>query len=123
MDELRYNRYRDKINYIIDNIREFSKKPKTRLEKKGLFYSAQTSIESMVDLIAMAVKDLGISVKDDKKNVIELVNIRNLNRELGSKLIKAIGLRNLLVHRYNSINENIILKSLNELENLLIQCG
>ncbi|TXT58816.1 MAG: hypothetical protein BAJALOKI2v1_300031 [Promethearchaeota archaeon] len=75
----------------------------------------------MADLIAMAVKDLGISVKDDKTNILELVSIRSLNKELGSKLIKANGLRNLLVHRYNNINENLILKSLDELEDLLIE--
>ncbi|TXT58815.1 MAG: hypothetical protein BAJALOKI2v1_300030 [Promethearchaeota archaeon] len=37
MDKLRYNRYRDKINYIIDNIKKFSRDPKNKLEMKDYF--------------------------------------------------------------------------------------
>ena len=65
MDELRIKRYHDKIHNIIDYIQELPIKPRNELEKRGIFYSLQTSIEAMVDLIAMLVKDLGIQVKED----------------------------------------------------------
>ena len=58
MDELRIKRYKDKINYIIDNIKDLPTEPKNELEKRGIFYSLQTSIESTIDLIAMLVKEL-----------------------------------------------------------------
>jgi len=121
MDELRSKRYRDKIQHIFDYIHELPLEPKNELEKRGIFYSLQTSIEAMVDLIAMLVKDLGIQVKDDNINISEIVKVRNLDFELGEKLKKANGLRNIIVHRYNEIDEQIILESVEEVKDLLLR--
>ncbi|HUW91307.1 MAG TPA: DUF86 domain-containing protein [Candidatus Nanopelagicaceae bacterium] len=120
MDELRNKRYRDKIQHIFDYIQELPIEPKNELEKRGIFYSLQTSIEAMVDLIAMLVKDLGVQVKDDNINISEIIKIKKLNPELGEKLKKANGLRNIIVHRYNEIDEQIILDSVQEVKDLLI---
>jgi len=121
MDELRSKRYRDKIQHIFNYIQELPLEPKNELEKRGIFYSLQTSIEAMVDLIAMLVKDLGIQVKDDNINISEIVKVRNLDFELGEKLKKANGLRNIIVHRYNEIDEQIILESVEEVKDLLLR--
>ena len=121
MDELRNKRYRDKIQHIFDYIQELPLEPKNELEKRGIFYSLQTSIEAMVDLIAMLVKDLGIQVKDDIINISEIVKVRNIDFELGEKLKKANGLRNIIVHRYNEIDEQIILESVEEVKDLLLR--
>ena len=75
----------------------------------------------MVDLIAMLVKDLGILVKEDNINISEIVRVRNLDFELGEKLKKANGLRNIIVHRYNEIDEQIILESVKEVKDLLLR--
>jgi uncharacterized protein YutE (UPF0331/DUF86 family) len=120
MDELRNKRYRDKIQHIFDYIQELPVEPKNELEKRGIFYSLQTSIESMVDLIAMLVKDLGVQVKDDNINISEIINIKKLNPELGEKLKKANGLRNIIVHRNNEIDEQVILDSVQEVKDLLL---
>ena len=119
MDEIRIKRYRDKINHITDYIKDLPLEPKNELEKRGIFYSLQTSIESMVDLVAMLVKDSGIPVKEDYANISEIVKNKNLEPELGEKLKKANGLRNILVHRYNSFEERIILDSVKEIKALL----
>lgn len=119
MDELRIKRYRDKINFIVNYIKDLPFDPKSELEKRGIFYSLQTSIESTMDLIAMLIKDLGIQVKDDSTNISEIVKLRKLNLELGDKLKKANGLRNIIVHRYNEVDEHIILKSVKEVKDLL----
>ena len=121
MDELRSKRYRDKIQHIFNYIQELPLEPKNELEKRGIFYSLQTSIEAMVDLIAMLVKDLGIQVKDDIINISEIVKVRNIDFELGEKLKKANGLRNIIVHRYNEIDEQIILESVEEVKDLLLR--
>jgi len=121
MDELRIKRYRDKIQHIFDYIQVLPLEPKNELEKRGIFYSLQTSIEAMVDLIAMLVKDLGIQVKDDNINISEIMKVRNIDFELGEKLKKANGLRNIIVHRYNEIDEQIILESVGEIKNLLLR--
>lgn len=121
MDELRLKRYRDKINFIIDNIKDLPIKPNNVFEKRGIFYSIQTAIESVIDLVAMLVKDLGVQVKDDETNINEIIEKRNLNPELGKKLRKANGLRNILVHRYNNVEDQIILDSVEEIKELLYQ--
>lgn len=119
MDELRIKRYRDKINHVVDYIKDLPIEPKNELEKRGIFYSLQTSIEVIVDLIAMLTKDLGIQVKDDNTNISEIVKKRELKSELGEKLKKANGMRNIIVHRYNDFEEQIILNSVEEIKDLL----
>ena len=119
MDQLRIKRYRDKINHIIDYIKDLPIEPQNELEKRGIFYSLQTSIESMIDLIAMLVKDLGIPIKDDITNISEIVKLRKLNSEMGENLKRANGLRNILVHRYNEVDDQIILNSVKEIKDLL----
>jgi uncharacterized protein YutE (UPF0331/DUF86 family) len=121
LDKLRLKRYRDKIQHIFEYIQDLPLEPENELEKRGIFYSLQTSIEALVDLIAMLVKDFGIQVKEDNKNISEIVKIRNLNPELGEKLKKANGLRNIIVHRYNEIDEKLILDSIGEVKDLLLQ--
>ena len=121
MDDLRVKRYNDKINYITNSIQLFSTIPKNELEKRGIFYTIQTSIESLIDLIAMIVKDLGIPVNDDEKNISELINRRKIDPELGEDLKKANGMRNILVHRYNKIEEETIFESEKKIKKLLLE--
>lgn len=116
---MRVKRYRDKINHVVDYIKDLPFEPKNELEKRGVFYSLQTSIEGVVDLIAMLTKDLGIQVKDDNANISEIVKKRKLKSELGVKLKKANGMRNIIVHRYNNFEEQIILDSVEEIKDLL----
>lgn len=105
----------------MDNIKDLPLIPKNNLEKKGIFYSLQTSIESTVDLVAMLVKDLGVPVEDDSTNIRKIVDMRDIKISLGEKLIKANGLRNILVHRYNSIEDEIILSTSSEVIDLLYE--
>ena len=115
----RLKRYQDKINYIFENLKDISLQPRNDLEKKGIFYSIQTSIESMIDLIAMGVKDLGIQVQDDSTNISNMVEKLQLNPNMGKKLNEVNGLRNILVHRHNGVDEEIIMKSVPDIQDLL----
>lgn len=121
MDDLRLKRYQDKINYIIDKIKDLSRETKTKLEKDGIFYALQTSIEAMMDIIAMLTKDLGIPVKDDAANISRIIEKEKLEPILGEDLKKANGLRNILVHRYNDLDEEIILNSVEDVKTLLFK--
>ncbi len=121
MNELRLKRYHDKINYIIDNIEDLPTKSKNILETRGIFYSLQTSIESIVNLVAMLIKDLGVQVKDDETNIDNLIIEKDLNRELGKKLKSANGLRNILVHRDNKVDDQVVLDSVEEIKSLLYE--
>lgn len=121
MDDLRTKRYRDKINLIINYLKDLPLEPSNELEKRGIFYSLQTSIEAMVDLIAMIIKDMGKEVKDDNSNISVVIAEKKLDPELGVQLRKANGMRNIIVHRYNKFDEKIILDSIKQVKILLFQ--
>lgn len=119
MDNLRKLRYKEKIELVRERIKQFDIKPQNKMEKWGLLYAIQTAIESVFDLIAMLVKDMGIVVKDDEVNVEKIMNEKNLDDELGKQLKDAKGMRNIIVHQYNGINEGIIFNSLPKLKPLI----
>ncbi|MBD3339735.1 MAG: DUF86 domain-containing protein [Candidatus Lokiarchaeota archaeon] len=89
----------------MSSINLLSKAPQNELEKRGIFYSLQTAIESTVDLVAMAMKDLGSPVKDDESNIQEIVKRLEVDISFGDDLKKANGMSNILVHRYNTVEE------------------
>lgn len=119
MDNLRKLRYREKIELIKERIELFDTDPQNKIEKWGLYYAIQTSIESVFDLIAMIIKDMGIVVKDDEDNIEKIIVEKNLDKELGKQLKDAKGLRNIIVHQYNGIKEDLILDSLPKLKKLI----
>ena len=118
----RINQYHRKLEFIIDKI---SLLP-TNLEQDifyadALFYRLQVSIDATMDIIAMLCKDFGISVKDDYNNLNELEKLKLFDKELLDYLRRCNGLRNILVHRYNKIDESIIINEKDDIiENLKI---
>lgn len=105
-------RYRDKLNYIVDSLELINVKPRSELEKSGVFYRLHTSIEAAMDLIAMSVRDIGRKVEDDYSNIEILRSSGLISRELAEHLKKCNGLRNYLVHRYNEVDDQIALESI-----------
>lgn len=120
MDEYRIRRYQEKIAYVITNMENLPK-PDNLSKKKAIFYDLHTSIEACMSLLSMITKDLGIGVKDDRSNIHRIIEKRNLDSELEEKLNKANGLRNIIVHRYNTFDELIVLKSIPEVKEILFK--
>lgn len=112
-------RYREKMDFINEKIKYFDVTPMEQLEKWGLYYAIQTSIDSLYDIIAMLVKDLGLQVKDDANNLEAIVEEREISLHLREELKAAKGMRNFLVHQYNGINEKIVMKSIPKLKALI----
>lgn len=112
----RQDQYKRKFEFILDKIMNLPKNPaKNEFYTDALFYRLQISIDATMDVIAMLCKDLGISVKDDYKNIdeLEILNLfemktlEDLRRWNGLRN----GLRNVLVHKYNKIENEIIFKN------------
>ncbi len=118
MNESRLARYREKMEYVVDAL-ESIREPRTQLELSGVFYNLITSIEASMDLIAMLLRDLGERVEDDYTNVDKLVELGILSEELGESLKKCNGLRNWLVHRYNRIDQELVMESVEEVKKAL----
>lgn len=118
---MRKERYREKIEYIIEALSEIPQYPEKPIEISGTFYNLLTSIESAMDISAMLVKDLGKRVEDNYTNIDILHEIGVIEEKLAEKLKMCNGLRNWLVHRYNRINKKIVLESVEEVKEILTE--
>lgn len=113
-------RVNDKIEYARDRINDLEAWLSEReiKEKKALFASEkafQELAESLMDIFAMILSDLKIGVKDDYSNIDKLKEKNILGENHASIAIEANGLRNRIVHRYNSVDEKIFVESAREL--------
>jgi uncharacterized protein YutE (UPF0331/DUF86 family) len=123
MDQLRKTRYKTKIHYIVSNLllaENLTQNP-NEIEEKALYYCLFTSIESTMDLIAMLIKDLGNIPMGDDYNIEYLVKQGIVTEELAAHLKRCNGLRNILVHQYNGINQEIVIDSFENVKDTLTQ--
>ncbi|NOZ82551.1 MAG: DUF86 domain-containing protein [Euryarchaeota archaeon] len=90
--------------------------PGSESETYALFYLVHTSVEAAMDVVAMLVKDLGGVPKDDYSNISWLQQMNLLRKELAECLRKLNGMRNILVHRYNKVEERLVVESLEEIK-------
>jgi len=103
----------DKISLLPDNIEE------NIFYIDALFYRLQISIDAAMDVVAMLCKDLGITVRDDYSNIDELESLKIFQMDLLKDLRRLNGLRNVLVHRYNKIEEGRIIQEKNNFADIL----
>lgn len=80
--------------------------------ERAALYSLQTCIESGMDVIAMKVKDIGLVVADDYTNIEKLIQGNVIALEEGELLKEFNGIRNAVVHKYNSLEMAIIKEAL-----------
>ncbi len=114
MEKERKNRYLEKIQYIMNSIDEIEQvlPSPSGIALKGVFYNLTSSIDACLYLIAMLSKDLGIVPQGDYENIQQLRRHNFIDENLANELIKCNGLRNFLVHRYNGIDDAIVLESI-----------
>ena len=107
----RIEQYKRKFNFIIDKIMVLPENVKEEVFlMDALFYRLQVSIDAAMDVIAMLSKDLGVTVKDDYSNIDELKSFNIFPKELLNDLTYLNRVRNTLVHKYNKIEDDQIIK-------------
>lgn len=118
MDE-RGKRFEDKIEYARERIEDLENwLSEERIEKKTIFASGkafQELVECIMDMFAMMLSDLKLGVKDDYSNIEKLKEKNILGEDSACVVIEANGLRNRIVHRYNTIDEKRFIESAKEL--------
>ena len=119
MREERERRYAQKLELIRErmgnviswtsgySVEEFSSDTKTRL---ATFKALQEIVEASMDVCAMMLRDMGSSATDDYSNIDKLARKGVLSEEIAGFLRRANGLRNRLVHEYNAIADELVLK-------------
>jgi len=118
---MREERYREKIEYIIEALSEIPPKPEKPIEISGTFYNLLTAIESAMDISAMLVKDFGKRVEDDYGNIETLQEIGIIDEKMAERLKMCNGLRNWLFHRYSRVDRQLVLSSVVEVKEILIE--
>jgi len=107
----RIDQYRRKLEFIVEKITVLPNNIEDNIFlMDALFYRLQVSIDAAMDIIAMLCKDLGVTVKDDYSNIDNLEQFDIFSKRFLKELQRLNGLRNALVHRYNKIEEEQILK-------------
>lgn len=118
MDELRRQRYLDKIATVERRARQVAewaqgvdaaglqRDPKTQL---AIYKAVQEIVEASMDVCAMRLRDSGLSVGDDYRNVDLLEERRDLGADLARVLRESNGLRNRLVHAYDTVRDDLVL--------------
>jgi uncharacterized protein YutE (UPF0331/DUF86 family) len=102
----------DRLTFIEDNFPETDELKENRILKKALFKEFQELAEALGDLSAMMVKEEGRVVKDDYTNLDAIKSF--LEPGIIKNLKKANGLRNVLVHEYNGIIDDLAFESMKE---------
>ena len=105
----RRDQYKRKLEFIADKVAVLPENLDDNIFMvDALFYRLQVSIDASMDIVAMLSKDLGISVKDDYSNIDELESLKIFPGDFLNEIRRLNGLRNALVHRYNKIEEDLI---------------
>jgi len=113
----RKEQYERKFNFILENIHDLPKNPEqNKYYMEALFYRLQVSIEAAMDLIAMFCKDIGVKVEDDYTNIEELEKLNFFDPSLLNELRRLNGLRNIIVHKYNKIETELIIQQKNTIK-------
>ena len=114
-DMNRRMRYLDKLRHIdrrISNIRRWLPELGDEKTKLAIYKAFQEIVEAIFDIIAMKLVDLRIPPKDNYANLEELERRGMMEGSLLDTLREANGLRNRLVHSYNTLSDEIALKSI-----------
>ncbi len=121
MNATRNIRYKSKISYILDCLKEIDSvlPAPSGIILKGVFFNLSSAIEAAMDMVAMSCKDRGIMPKGDYENIQSLRDQAIIDDSLAQSLAKCNGLRNFLVHQYNGIDNAIVLSSVKDVKDAL----
>lgn len=118
MNKERLQQYSTKINYIVEKL--YTIPDEIDLEDSlyvdGILYRVQTSIEAIMDIIAMHIHDCGISVSDDYNNIELIASDIQLSADIESNLKKLNGMRNAIVHRYGNVDAELVICNLDTIK-------
>ena len=116
---MRRQRYLEKLERFEEEY-EFIKSHEMRDEvtQRALLYSLQLCVDIAMDIVAMLVRDLGVTVEDDYTNIERLVK-HGVISEADANLLRAYnGLRNAIVHKYDRLNLEIVGEGLQRIDEL-----
>ena len=83
--------------------------------KDGIYKRVEFAIQDVLDICAIINSDLKLGIPEREEDVFEgLVRAGILSREMANKLRLMKGFRNILVHRYGRINDELAFETIHE---------
>lgn len=107
------NELEDRIEFLETNLSWKEEFLNNRILRKACYKEFQEAVEIVSDILAMIVKDSEKPVEDDYSNIEIVDRIVGL-KETKDVLKRSHGLRNVLVHEYNGIDDVMAFESMNE---------
>jgi uncharacterized protein YutE (UPF0331/DUF86 family) len=123
VDEIRVLRLLRRITDDLAVLEQESRADEARREDpvwlRGVKYTFVTSIEACVDIAHHLCAVQGWGPPSDSGDAVNLLGKHGvLSRELASSLRKAVGFRDVLVHEYVEVSDDVVVKRLNDLSDL-----
>lgn len=119
MEPSRLERYLDKLDHARERlsfVQAWSPKASGEAHWRLATYKAfQEAAEATSDLFAMAVVDSGKPAKDDYRNLDLAAEKGVIDEDRVDALAEATGLRNRLVHEYETLDEELAIDSIEHL--------
>ena len=113
--KMKVNELVDRLEFVEDNFPSEEEFIENRILRKSLYKEFQEIVEIISDIAAMITKDFGKIVEDDSSNIEKLCRAMKIDKTLCSALKRANGLRNVLIHEYNGIDNALAYNSINEI--------
>jgi uncharacterized protein YutE (UPF0331/DUF86 family) len=107
LDELEQIRADGRLAYLSDF--------RTRLATQ---HALQLAVQTCIDIGAHLIAELNLTLPSDYRGIFTALLPTGLDAELGDRLGRAAGMRNILVHDYLDLDHEVILSALESLEDL-----
>lgn len=118
----------DKLKRLEENLRELNNFKKNykledviadKVDEWGLRYGLFESIQIIIDLACSFVSEKNLGMPQNYSECIALlISNKYLDKDLGERITRTVGLRNLLVHEYGIIDVKKLYEYLDHLQDI-----
>jgi uncharacterized protein YutE (UPF0331/DUF86 family) len=106
------NELKDRIDFIEARLTWKEEFLSNRVLRKAIYKEFQECVEIVFDLVSMIARDEGFFSEDDYTNLERIKEKIGIDEKTALLLKKAKGLRNVLVHEYNGIIDELAFDSM-----------
>ena len=121
MNDNKLKRLEDNLRVLSNFKNEYSLEDITsnKVDEWGLRYGLLESIQIIIDIACSFVADKNLGLpKNYSECITLLISNKYLDKSLGNRLTKMVGLRNLLVHEYGIIDTEKLYEYLDHLQDI-----
>lgn len=97
----------ESLKLVEDNLpHDYQNFSQMGLAKDGIYKNIEFCIQQVIDICAIINSDLELGIPSEETDIIEnLVESEILDADLGQRIKRMRGFRNILVHRYGKIDD------------------